>query len=114
MRLCECDICKDLTGRRPYDTGDALEDTDCIVVTTMTITSIVRLVPGLEIGDMVKPTIAGLQQFYRQCLRRMELSWRQNEEPSTIADALDLLLKQDDLSNSRQRFLTPANLMVDV
>jgi hypothetical protein len=44
----------------------------------------------------------------------MELSWRQNDEPPTIAAALDLLLKQDDPSNAHQRSVTPAHLMADV
>jgi hypothetical protein len=88
-RLCGCDICKDLTVRR--FTQDALEDTDCIVVTTMTITLIVRLAAGLGIDDS-QPSLD--TTVYRQCLRRMKLGWLQNEPP-TIAEALDLIHTQE-------------------
>lgn len=114
MRLCECGICKDLTSRHASSTRDATEDTECTLATAMTIILLVQLVAGLERGDMVNPTIVGLQQFYRQYLRRIESIWRLHASPPTISDALGLLLKQDGVSNSRQRLLTPAYLMADV
>jgi hypothetical protein len=114
MRLCECGICKSLTSRRHTDTRDALEDTNCILVTTMTITSLVRLVAGLERNDKISPTIAGLQQFYRQCLGRLELSWRTNGSPPAVQDALGLLVNRNDLSRTPHHSLTPAYLMADV
>jgi hypothetical protein len=109
-RLCECNICKKLTHR--HFTKNSLKDKDCIVVTTMTITSIVRLVAGLEIDDMVKPTITGLEQLYRRCFHRMKLSWGRNQL-LIIAEALDLPLKQDP-PYGRTPQPTPASLMADV
>lgn len=114
MRLCDCSICKDATSRRHTDTRDALEDTNCMLATTMTITSLVRLVAGLERDDMICPTIPGLQQFYRRCLRRVEVSWQTNGVTPTVQDALGLHLNQDDLSRTPHHPLTPAYLMADV
>src|SRR5271156_4443823 len=109
MRLCECDICQYSTGKHDTDIRDALEDTNCILVTTMTITSLVRLIAGLERNDMISPTIAGLQQLYGQCLRRKESRGRGS--PPNVQDALGLLRNRDDVSYHP---LTPAYLMADV
>ena len=114
MRLCECDICQYSTGKHDTDIRDALEDTNCILVTTMTIISLVRLIAGLERNDMISPTITGLQQLYGQCLRRKESRWRTNGSPPTVQDALGLLRNQDDVSNTLHDSLTPAYLMADV
>jgi hypothetical protein len=109
MSLCECDSCQYSTGKHDTYTIDALEDTNCILATTMTITSLVRLIAGLERNDMISPTIAGLQQLYGQCLRRKELRWAHSS--LAVGDALGLLRDWDDGSHCS---LTPAYLMADV
>jgi hypothetical protein len=113
MLLCECRICKTSASKPQTDTRDSLEDTNCILVTTMTITSLVRLVAGLERNGMINPTIPGLQQFYGQCLERIELSLLKNGSPPTVQDALGLI-KRDDPSSTARHSLTPAYLMADV
>lgn len=110
VRLCECDICKDLASRRNTDTRDAMKDKNCILVTTVAITSLVRLVAGMKRHGTINPTIAGLQHLYGQCLQRIEVSCRTNGSP-TIPDALGLLLNPDGLTGYP---LTPAYLMADV
>ena len=110
MRLCECDICKDLFNRRNSDTLDAINDKDCILVTTMAITSLVRVVAGTKGHDLINPTIAGLQHFYWQCLQRIKASRRTNGSP-TVPDALGLRVNRDGLANYP---LIPSYLMADV
>ena len=110
VRLCECNICKDLTNRHKMDTTDTMKDQSCILVTTVAINSLVRLVAGTKRHDKINPTIAGLQHLYGQCLQRIEASCRRNGSP-TVSDVLGLRLNPDGPTGYP---LSPAYLMADV
>ena len=110
VRLCECDICKDLAKRRDTDIQDTTRDKNCILVTTVAITSLVRLVAGTKRHSMMNPTIAGLQHIYGQCLQRIKVSCRTNSSP-TVPDTLGLHVNSDGFAS---RSLTPAYLMAGV
>jgi hypothetical protein len=112
-RLCECSMCKELTSRRNADEQDALEDTNCILATTVTITLLVRLVAGLATNDTINPTITGLQQLHRRHLQRLEYGWRRNGSLPTTQDALGLLTVGD-TSDKPHSTITPAYLMADL
>ena len=110
VRLCECDMCKDLANRRKTDTNDATKDKNCILVTTVTITSLVRLVAGTKRHGTIHPTITGLHHIYGRCLQRIKVSCRTNSSP-TVPDALGLHVNPHGPTSSP---LTPAFLMADV
>ena len=108
VRLCECDICNDLANRRNTDAREAIKDKNCMLITAVTITSLVRLVASTKRHCTINPTIAGLQHLYGQCLQRIEVSCRTNGLP-TIPDALGLRVNRD-----THHPLDPAHLMANV
>lgn len=107
--LCECGFCRGQAYRCRTDTQGECEETYCVLVTAMTIASLVRLVASLKIHGTINPTVAGLQQIYGQCDRRIQANGRARRSPLDLASVLGLEPVVDTFD-----MLSPRHLMADV
>lgn len=93
MRLCQCELCNG-AGFKEIDTEKGLVDPFCILFTAITISSLIRLVAGLEIHGTINPTIAGLHKIYGQLDKQIRSRSSKDEMtliwPPTFQDILSL------------------------